>query len=204
MKFNTAAVIIDQWDDSLDYNFLTKESVLADRQYQLVNNIKEYITSHDNIDLIILASYSIKSECLQKNDYNKYSLEILGNELYKKKIKFLQSIDVPEEYTDSRLIEWKIKKKKISMHFPWELAVFLKKHSIKDFFICGSTFDFCVRDRPLGYEALYKFINNFNLSSKIFTKSNLVLKEDDSFLDPEKDTDWTSFNLDIFYYDPKD
>lgn len=203
MKFNKAAIIIDQWDDSAEFNLLPKEKVLADLGYQLVDNIKNYIASQDDIDLIILASYSIKSECLQKNEYNRRSLQILGNELYKKKIKFLYSMNVPEEYTDPRLLQWKTNKIKIAMHFPWELIVFLKKHSIKDFFICGCTFDTCVKDRPLGYEALHKFINDYNLNSKIFTKSNLVLSEDDSFLDPKKDIHWFQDHSDIFYYNPK-
>jgi nicotinamidase-related amidase len=211
VEYNTAAIIIDQWDDSGYLNLLPKEyvkqyvqeHVLSDPGYHLVNNIKNYIDQESKIDLIILSSYSIKSECLEKTQYNKNSLKLLSNPLYIKKFKQLSAIPVSEEKTDPRLIKWNTKKTKISMHFPWELQLFLQSNTIKDYFICGATFEGCVQDRPLGVDSLNEFINKHKLKSKIFIKQDLVLTESDLFFDPKKYPNWSKFDSDIFYYNPK-
>jgi hypothetical protein len=203
MNYNTAAIIIDQWDDSNEFDLLPREHVLSDPGYQLVDNIKSYIDSNSNIDLIILSSYSVKSECLEKNEYNRNSLNLLGSALYARKLKQLYSTSAPEEHTDIRLINWNIKKTKISMHYPWELEIFLKTNTIKNFFICGGTFEGCLQDRPLGFESLNKFNNKHKLQSKIFIKQDLVLTESDSFFDSKKYPNWDTIDSDIFYYNLK-
>ena len=203
MNYKTAAIIIDQWDDSNEFNLLPKEHMLADPGYQLVDNIKDYIDNSSDIDLIILASYSVRSECLEKNEYNKNNLKVFGSALYTEKIKQLYSTSAAEERTDPRLIDWNTQKTKISMHFLWELKIFLETNTVDNFFICGATFEGCLRDRPLGFESLYKFIIKHKLNSKIFIKKDLVLTESDLFFDSKKCPDWNMIDSDIFYYDPK-
>ena len=194
MHYPIAAIIIDQWQDH--------NPDLDDPAYVLKDHIISYINQNYNVGAIMLASYDIASECESTVDYYENSRLLLGNQ-YSKKVSQLKNHPRRFQKTDSRLLSWNIPRTKISMHYEWELDLFLKQNTVEQFLMVGADLDECVKVRPLGYENLYRFLKNRKIEPYIILKSNLVINHNDSNFNIEQHPDWIQLNSDFYKYDPE-
>jgi hypothetical protein len=79
----------------------------------------------------------------------------------------------------------------------------LRNNSIDNIFMCGTAWDVCVRDRPLGYLKVNEAIQSLGLTTCILVKYNCVKTTDESYFKLKYNKDWQITNTKgIFKYNP--
>lgn len=185
------AILIDCWD-----------SGVTDRE--IYDNILRFISSNDNIEAVVLASY----ECVDPDElktiwYTNYlkmfSLLTTDERLhqmyaYRKEWERVLPNEL-HQHTESCILHYIDKTKhQISLIFFEELEYYLSKNrQIENIFVLGEAWDGCVRDRPLGYKHLTKIQN-----SSILTKNDCVKTMNGDFPDLSQDDEWEEVSEGIY------
>lgn len=191
---NDVAIIIDCWD-----TWYSKNKIEYSNDFIMFKNIKKFIEESPNIGTIILASYNVTDAPVTV--WHKNSIELIGQERFNKK-DLISHLPVDEyRETCDEFLSWKTNRFQISMHYIWELEIFLEKKTIGNIYLCGQSTDQCVLNRPLGWESLYKFIKDHNLNSKILLHKDCVNDDNGNTFVVDKNPGWhPTTNSDIFQY----
>ena len=156
------AIIIDPWFAGR----FTHKSTLE----QLYERIILFLENNQNIQTVVLASYDCKTSesSIWHNNYNDFiknhSTRIIRDlsQVHRLhlQLKRNSTIIVPRT-TDPLILNYcNHDKFQIAMEWGWELTHYLSQNThIKNFYVLGSAWSACVKDRPLGYEALGEFKN---------------------------------------------
>jgi hypothetical protein len=187
------AILIDCWDEKQN-EYLIKFHA----------RIIEFIEKNDFIKTIILASYNCRAEREKGNSiwYRNY-VQMFNVNATNRNIKDLEyvhrvyekyDIRFPMETTSTTILNYLNPNKfQIAMQWGWELKHYLELNpDIKNIYVLGSSWDMCVKIRPLGYEALQE-LEDIN----ILTESSCVAPMKHSQLIIEKP--WVNVTDNIFY-----
>lgn len=152
--------------------------------YKRFENIKKLIESKSSIKTVILASYDISlTEYYSDTVWYQNSRKFLGDELFEKKAELCRG----NEITNLLIRNWKCDVFQIAMHYEWEFKKYMQSNKIDNIYLCGQSWDNCVKNRPLGYESLEKFID---LSTNICVKDSTVKDNKNRCFIPSENQNW--------------
>ena len=160
------AIIIDPWlPDSLG-----GKSTLG----QLYERIILFLENNQYIQTVILASYDCKAtETMLESNLWHTNYRSFMNTNPPRMIRDLSQVHrlhlqlkrnstiIVRQTTDPLILNYRNHDKfQIAMEWGWELTYYLSQNThIKNVYVLGSSWSACVKERPLGYEALGEFKN---------------------------------------------
>jgi len=189
------AIIIDLWDSRVDKG--------------VDDNILSFLDSKESssIETVVLASYNCYDECYGSNIWSWNHHQIFEKDSNSRTIKQLNVVhqiynnvwrNHPTEQTNPKVLNYVNPDKfQIGMLWGWELEYYLSINPhIKNIYVFGISWEYCVRNRPLGYEALLE-IPNIN----ILTKRDCVRKHlRNGLVDFNLEPNWYHVVDDIYCY----
>lgn len=193
---NSAAILIDCWDLN------TPPSKV------LYNNIINFLNSNDQIKTVILASYNCWSERNTQNIWWQNNIDFFSKHQSLRSIRDMwhmqkeyyqfspNATSFNEEHTDPLILNYLNNTKyQIAMTETWELIHYLSKNpSIKNLYVCGLSWNECVKLRPLGYDALLE-IPNVNVLA-----NRLCLHDGWQYPDIDTDPNWHKVSDTTYQY----
>ena len=187
-------ILIDCLEDDIPKNWLEKSMLSMfgrfSRSQTCWRNIKNFVNDNKNISAVILSSYNcVDAEYKSNNHWYTKNRDWLGIVEFNNKIPRLFDSD-DKSRTSQVLLDWKCDRFQIAMHFPWELEKLLCSDSIENIYFCGTAWDKCVRDRPLGYLSVYDLVQKLGLKINFFIKRDCVLDSNANYFIPELNPDW--------------
>jgi hypothetical protein len=87
-------------------------------------------------------------------------------------------------------LRWRSKAKKIFITEEEEIETLIKENHIEEIYMCGSAWDACVQNRPLGYLNLKRIVQKNRISTQILVKDNCVMTLNEKFFIPSENPDW--------------
>jgi len=196
------AILIDCWKSSITNNISAK----------CFDNIINFLDTTDSITTVVLATYNCKTD---RSDtsliWTQNNISMCANSNRKKIHCFKDAYDnlymydnnknYPLEQTHPIILNYfNSTKYQISMNWWWELEYYLSLHpEVKNIYFLGTSWEQCLRHRPLGYESILEEGTDLN----ILTNKNCILSEIHSNpTNIENDHEWRSLGNDIYHYQP--
>ena len=158
-------------------------------------NIIKFINDTDSIKTVVLATYDLQSQEFDSNTpWYVNSRKLIGQEVVEKKKQFYYKINQEIETTFDPILNWNTSKYQIALHLLWELDMFIDIRRIQqitfdNIYMCGESWDMCVANRPIGYEALFGHVK-----SNILVKDNCVLGTNGEIFQPQLNPNWEPTN----------
>ena len=158
------AILIDCWD------LKTPPTKI------LHTNILNFLDSSSQIETVILASYNCWLERYSQSVWWRNNVNFFSKNQPLRSVRDLWHIQdeyykyspnatpYKEEHTDPAILNYvDTNKYQIAMTETWELEQYLSENNhIKNIYMCGASWNDCVKIRPLGYETLAE-IPNINI-----------------------------------------
>ena len=195
------AILIDCWGSP-------STNIDAENCYCRINN---FLDNTDSIKTIVLASYNCKTEHEKPSTIWYQNNSLLYQYSTRKKIPHLKQAHdylnrydnkYSEEKTDPIILNYvNPNKHQLSMHWWWELEYYLLLHpEIKNIYFFGQSWEECVHNRPIGYDAVLEERPDLN----ILTNTECVMRIEHSLpqLDLNNDPDWLLLEGNTYFYQP--
>lgn len=174
---DSIVIIIDQWKWKYNTAFAFPQAPASD---DLAKQII-YFIEHNNIHTAVLASFNCSEELYSNTIWYRNRLLVIDpvysiknfkmridQDYYRFKDHHQSTADILLNYVNPNIFQTAIREQK-------ELEAYLLNYpNIKDIYILGEAWEICVKDRPLGYENVYK---KFCLSTdrRVLTHLDCVL-----------------------------
>lgn len=100
------------------------------------------------------------------------------------------SYDQETRPIDNLYLKWNTKKTSMWITEEFKINKILLENKVEKIFMCGSSWDRCVKNRPLGYKNLKKIIDDNNLDTGIYVKKDCVVDMKNRNFIPEENLDW--------------
>ena len=198
------AIIIDPWlPDGLGC-----KSILE----QLYERIILFLENNQNIQIVILASYDCKtSETMLESNLWHTNYRSFMNTNPPRMIRDLKQIHrlhlqsirnstiIVAQTTDPLILNYRNHDKfQIAMEWGWELTYYLSQNThIKNVYVLGSAWSACVKERPLGYEALGEF-KNINVLTNIDCVNDQQIDHNHNPVNLDQDHQWQKLTNKIY------
>jgi hypothetical protein len=193
LQLPSAAILIDCWDLKTDGSRI------------LYDNIINFLDSNDQIKTVILASYNCWSERNNHTVWWGNNIEFFSmdssrviRDIWKMQRGYYEfcpdAKPVAEKHTDPAILNYVNRSKyQIAMTETWELIHYLSKNQdIKNLYMCGLSWDQCVKYRPLGYDMLSK-TSDLNILA-----NRLCLHDQWRYPNIDRDSNWDKIADDTY------
>jgi len=181
---DSIVVIIDAWTW---YGIPRKKlkPYLAERIIKFINS--------NPIHTAVLASYNCHREIYSDTVWYRNRLPLDNLIEYSPDNHNQHTIDIVLNYVNTNIFQ-------IAMRNEKELSIYLSNHpKIKDIYILGEAWEICVKDRPLGYENVYKKFCQ-GTERRLLTSIDCVLTA--SGQQPELTKPWQPISNNVYQYRP--